>query len=121
MERQITTNLTGKETDTIIAALRLYQSATPRALAQVHDIATNCGEHDDMTADEIDSLCEALNCSQGVEDAGPRAAPGQVEWTGALVIAGAAEPRAVLVDKDQAALDLPEFLNRENAKPADVE
>lgn len=54
-------SVTDRERDTILAALRHYQASTiiPDA---IRDIANN--DHDNpLDADEIDALCEDINCS----------------------------------------------------------
>ena len=59
-----------REFATIIAALRYWQrngeldreEGTIIPPMQEYDVATDCGEFEPLTADEIDKLCEQLNC-----------------------------------------------------------
>lgn len=51
--------LTRQELNHILAALRLWQRNGCNANT---DIATGDGENELMTDDEIDELCESLNC-----------------------------------------------------------
>jgi hypothetical protein len=55
-----------REFHTILAALRYYQvqgqSHTTRRPTWIEEIATNGGEVVALDADEIDKLCEQLNC-----------------------------------------------------------
>lgn len=53
-----------RELNTILAALRYYQDACTEDTipGAVYDIATNNGEHAPLLRDEIDALCERLNC-----------------------------------------------------------
>ena len=61
--------LTNLERDTILAALRVYQSFVlhdyQEALTDfdpnLAEIATNGGEHEPLTRDEVGKLCEKLN------------------------------------------------------------
>lgn len=48
-----------REVSHVLAALRFWQGAL--ISAGIRDIATNGGEHEPMTVDEIDELCENLN------------------------------------------------------------
>lgn len=58
---QIALTVTDRERDTILAALRHYQQSTIID-PMIRDIANN--NHDDpLSADEIDALCEDINCS----------------------------------------------------------
>lgn len=63
------TFLTNEERDTVLAALRYWQAAItlPDAVSvddfhQLMLIATNCREHTALTSDQIDDLCEKINC-----------------------------------------------------------
>ena len=50
--------------DTIIAALRCYQSVLcgqAPDLMSLSDIATGLGQHSQILPDEIDAICEGLN------------------------------------------------------------
>lgn len=66
MSESVNIHVPKRAHSTILAALRFYQAAVvrnvgempPRSVAQ---IATDCGAHTAMTADEIDKLCEAIN------------------------------------------------------------
>ena len=59
------------ERDTMLAALRAWQELIPEICetnSHLWMLATNGGEHDALTHEEIDELCERLNVSQ--EDTG---------------------------------------------------
>lgn len=61
---RVTLHVTPAERDTILAALRfwkwdIYGESPDNAM--LGDIATNGGEHEALTGDEIDDLCEAIN------------------------------------------------------------
>ena len=49
------------ERDTILAALRFWQSRDYER-TEFLDIATNGGTHPLMTDEDIDDLCERINC-----------------------------------------------------------
>lgn len=61
---------TEAERDTILAALRFWQGHNQCKVhnrsTELHDIATNSGRHESLTEDELDALCERINC--GDED-----------------------------------------------------
>ncbi len=57
-----TMKLTDRELGTVLAALRLRQSMLSERVLDVEDIATNDGEFESLDEDEIDGLCERLNC-----------------------------------------------------------
>ncbi|MDE4297165.1 hypothetical protein PXK56_18430 [Phaeobacter gallaeciensis] len=57
----ITVELTGRERDTILAALRHYQRVPKHEILDLVDIATNGDEHVALSGEEIDTLCEELN------------------------------------------------------------
>ena len=61
----VTTELTQQEVGTILAALRHYQftlDRAPRRLSpEIRDIANDSGTYRELTADEIDDLCEKIN------------------------------------------------------------
>lgn len=53
-----------RERSTVLAALRFYQSNLDDEPADIHaiyTIATDDGDIDPLSADEIDTLCEKLN------------------------------------------------------------
>jgi hypothetical protein len=52
--------LNSRELATILAALRYWQRAP--MLGALADIATNDGEYEALSPDEIDELCEKINC-----------------------------------------------------------
>lgn len=56
--------ITPEERDTILAALRYWQTgfdaARPEHGGELMDIATNCGQHRPMHSTEIDTLCEEV-------------------------------------------------------------
>lgn len=56
--------VTGRERDTIMAALRYWQRCATRGGVPESDIAENGREGDDaaLLAGEIDALCERINC-----------------------------------------------------------
>jgi predicted proteasome-type protease len=57
---KVTLTVTDRERDTILAALRHYQASTIISDA-IRDIANN--DHDNpLSEDEIDTLCEDINC-----------------------------------------------------------
>lgn len=61
-----TITLNTRELAAVLAGLRLVQAELPRSefLPQgVHDIFDNGGTITPLTEDEIDSLCEAINCA----------------------------------------------------------
>lgn len=57
----------GPSLNTILAALRFYQekgmAESANRSERIDGIATNAGEDAAMTADQIDDLCQAINCS----------------------------------------------------------
>lgn len=53
-------NLTMRERDTVLAALRLWQETRPISRELMY-IATCGDEHPPLSDDEIDDLCEELN------------------------------------------------------------
>ena len=55
--------ISGIERDTILAALRFWQSnGHERSASQeIHDIATNCGAHELMSRNDITDLAERIN------------------------------------------------------------
>lgn len=60
--------LDDRETSTILAALRLWQRRSFGLLADLNDyeldIATNCGRYSRLSPEQIDDLCERLNCER---------------------------------------------------------
>ena len=65
-------NLTKKETATMLAALRLWQSAHGSELAPFAPYFIGLGR---LTDCEIDALCERLNFSKGEREKGQGAPP----------------------------------------------
>lgn len=67
--KMITFPLSSTDIDTILAALRSYQldvevlGKFDNLDPQIQDLATNGGEHEPMKGDEIDDLCNRLNCA----------------------------------------------------------
>lgn len=58
---EVTITISGRERDTILAALRHYQASTIIS-DDIRDIANN--DHDSpLDEDEIDALCEEINCA----------------------------------------------------------
>lgn len=55
--------LSRRELATVLAALRLFQ-ATPTIPPQIDELASDCQTFEPLTADEIDELCERLNCGE---------------------------------------------------------
>lgn len=61
--------LSSTDIDTILAALRSFQldvevlGKFDNLDPQIQDLATNGGEHAPMNKDEIDDLCNRLNCA----------------------------------------------------------
>jgi hypothetical protein len=61
-----------RESDAILAGLRMLQAwrdgnVTTRKAdmdVSIDDIETRGGEHDPMTSEELDELCEKVNCSE---------------------------------------------------------
>ena len=56
-------HLTNHELATVLAALRLWQRS--RHPLDLEEIATDEGALDPLDTDEIDSLCERINCEGG--------------------------------------------------------
>jgi hypothetical protein len=56
--------LDSRELGTVLAALRLWQVYPYNPLDEFANIATNGGEHVPLLDDEIDDLCERLNCGE---------------------------------------------------------
>ena len=56
-------NLSDRELATVLAALRLWQRS--RHPLDLEEIATDEGSFDCLDTDEIDSLCERVNCEGG--------------------------------------------------------
>lgn len=59
--------LSKKQSDAILAGLRLLQASLDGGLVRpndgdIGDILTDTGSHEGMTAAEIDSFCEEINC-----------------------------------------------------------
>lgn len=59
--------LNKEQTATVLAALRFYQEngqGEPHNRSDaIHDIATDTGELTSLDADDIDALCEDINCN----------------------------------------------------------
>ena len=57
--------ISSRELATILAALRVYQTALIESAGDmpdpILDIATHCDSHERMEVDEIDALCERIN------------------------------------------------------------
>lgn len=55
--------LTAEELATVLAALRYWQNDMddPSIGGDLYDVATNGGEFEHLSADEVDALCERLN------------------------------------------------------------
>lgn len=63
-EGEAQTMLADQELDTVLAALRSWQKTLDQgAPDDLMELATRGGEHPAQTVEEIDSLCERLNCS----------------------------------------------------------
>lgn len=63
---EYTVTLSNQDIGTILAALRFYQlKGGYQALQRndLEDIATDDGEFDALGSDEIDRLCERINCT----------------------------------------------------------
>jgi hypothetical protein len=57
--------LTFRELSTVLAALRLYQGSmddSAQVTSVLRDIASDDGRIEPLTPDEIDRLCEEMNC-----------------------------------------------------------
>lgn len=54
-------NLTDRELATVLAALRLWQSQDGETNSELNAIASNEGQCEPLTEEEIDDLCERLN------------------------------------------------------------
>lgn len=65
-ERMARDYLSPRERDTVLAALRCWQDVftygAPRDLEGLKDIASNNEQHAPLDLDEIDALCERINC-----------------------------------------------------------
>lgn len=62
-------NLSKKQHDTVLAGLRLLQTTLDNRLVlpndgNIGDILTDGGSHAGLTATEIDTLCEEINCGK---------------------------------------------------------
>lgn len=58
--------LTGRERDTVLAALRLWQATAATDInGDILAIAAGAYEHPPLDGSEIDALCERLNVEQG--------------------------------------------------------
>lgn len=57
-------NLTDRERDTVLAALRYWQRSDSAETENESMIATRDGEQDALQADEIDDLCERINLGE---------------------------------------------------------
>ena len=69
--------LTYAELSTILAALRLWQRTPLYSVEPEFDIATGDGTIDPLDNEDIDSLCERLNCGEIVRiEGGPSADKG---------------------------------------------
>jgi hypothetical protein len=53
--------ITRRERDTILAALRLFRDYPEPLGDMLTDIATNCGGHLGLDDEEIDALCQRIN------------------------------------------------------------
>ncbi len=65
-DENVTFEFSSEERDTILAALRLWQDQKrfgpdARINEDLIDIATNGGQHEELSLDAIDALCEAIN------------------------------------------------------------
>ena len=63
-------NLSSRELATVLAALRYWQRAGVMSCWYEKEIATNGGEFDEMTATQIDDLCERINKAETLAPAG---------------------------------------------------
>jgi hypothetical protein len=65
----MTIEVTERQFHTILAGLRCWQRYLAEHPIYVDDdIASNCGEVQPLTQDEIDDLCERLNCGGALHD-----------------------------------------------------
>lgn len=74
MIRRVNMQLNQRELATILAALRVIQADYPgliKADSGIEDIATNCGEFEPLSSEEIDHLCDRLNFEE-TEDSVPK-------------------------------------------------
>ena len=55
-----------RELKTVLAALRYWQREGRFSGGHEQDIATNGGASEPLDGDEIDALCERLNCGEEV-------------------------------------------------------
>jgi len=60
-ERSVLLAVTPHEFDTMLAALRFWEARGDDAPQEIIDIATNGGDHESMSLDAIDELCQDLN------------------------------------------------------------
>lgn len=57
--------LDDRQLDTILAALRHWQKSLPKGVeADLLEIASRGDEHAPLSVDEIDQLCEKINCGE---------------------------------------------------------
>ena len=57
-----TSIFTDRETAAILAGLRLYQENHRRFSDDLFEIASCCGDFEPLNVDEVDVLCERINC-----------------------------------------------------------
>ncbi len=103
-----------RERDTVLAALRMWQSRGNRPLA-LDEIATNGNEHTSLDAEEIDELCERLNV--------PEEQPTLVAFIegGILHAAHANQPvELIIVDYDTDGVDSDRLSTLPNGESATV-
>lgn len=67
--------LDDREMGAVLAALRYWQRAGGFAGDDINDIATGCGEFDELTDVEIDDLCERINVVEDDAQDGPSTTP----------------------------------------------
>jgi hypothetical protein len=68
---RVVVTLTKAEHSTVLAALRRWQHHIDGTAADhegLDEIATCAGDHDALTAEQIDALCEDINCTEPTED-----------------------------------------------------
>lgn len=88
-----------RQHSTILAALRFWQREGLLSGGHEHDIATLEGRIEALTAEEIDALCEQINCAE------PPVVVAQVEGGAVHGVSSNAPVRLVILDSDTEGAD----------------
>lgn len=57
-------SISNRETATILAALRYWQREGLMSAGDEQDVASDGGRFESLSAEEIDALCERINCDK---------------------------------------------------------